>query len=238
MRPAREYWAAKPDDQLGQELGTTIRDFYGVLCSSRHYQVIRQLYLAYYGYTPDAQMKLSSHVQFSGRQGEVVLTSLNKFRQLVSHVTTLVTAQRPAYKPIALEKDARTREATEKAKAALEFDMKTLGGETELYRAAERANALTMGGVFVQWDPKAGPVAAVDQKGKILNRTGQNQYHALGPLDIVRPMGCHWSKAQWLCARVFENKYDLAARFGKRTTVYRLGIRPQTAAAGIFEKSA
>jgi hypothetical protein len=210
----RRYWATVPENELGNELGNTLRDYYQSYCASTHYNVVRSLYLAYYGFTPDAAMKLSSNVHFSGRKGEVVLTSLNKFRSLVSHVTTLVTAQRPAFKPIALDKTVSTREATEKAKSALEFDMQTLGGESELYRAAERANALTMGGVFVKWDPRQGPVSMVDEQTGKAYKTGQNSYHALGPLDVPRQVGVHWTKSQWLAARLFENKYDLAARFG------------------------
>lgn len=209
-----QYWAAVPEEDLGNQLGNTLRDYYQNYCASTHYDVVRNLYLSYYGYTPDAQMKLSSNVHFAGRKGEVVLTSLNKFRSLVSHVTTLVTAQRPAYKPIALDKTVDTLEATEKAKSALEFDMKTLDGESELYRAAERANALTMGGVFVKWDARGGPIGMVDRETGKAFRTGQNSYHALGPLDVARPVGVHWTKAQWLAARLFENKYDLAERFG------------------------
>jgi len=222
-----DYFAAAKADVLAAELLTRAEN------SLTHQKQIgliskwTQSYNFYYGnhFKTGAG---DSAIKSAGTHGELKLLTINQYRNLLRHMLIMTTAQRPAWDCRAVNTDPRSLTSAKLGGNILDYYMfeKRLGRYFK--RAGETALVLSKGFLKATWDPSLGRPYG---RKSVKDANGQNLVDSDGvPMTKIEYEGdisvsCHmpqdvfydegledFAQADWVCVRVWKNKYNLAAR--------------------------
>lgn len=204
----REYWATLPEDELASKLN----DFVKTHCLQRHpmYPLWSRAYGAYYANAFNGDE--ASALNFLGREGEILQTSINEFRKVVRQGVSIITRDRLNFEPSTESTQADVLEQAENAKhlAAFWVSKHKLDEKKDLLAEAGRLFGTAFLGVMYRNDLGEDELADVDT-GTIY-RTGDLDFFTLLPWDVFYD----WRKTTWddvdSCVfRVRRNRYSLAA---------------------------
>lgn len=230
MNEAKQYFATLPESEIGQELGKRIERWNRHVLKQGLAEKWRACYDTFYGkQLGERGIVGTSNIQRAGESGEFAVAGINTFRNLVKHVLSITTDQKPAFDPRAVNTDLESLQQAELAKNILDAYLVEKRMGRDMKAAAERAIALSKGYVYMRWDPSLGkkfgvqPVMGSDGQPsmgddgqphlKVLYE-GDVEVQALSPWAVkydflVRNYKSH----KWVIVDTFRNKYDLAARY-------------------------
>lgn len=207
------YWAAKPFDEIGDSILEKVRQYYLFLFQSGRLDLYEKAFQMYYG--PALQ---GAQVSFTGQTGELLTITVNDLRNLLKHLHTLVTTQRPAYECRATNTDHKSMAQTILGKGLLDYYLREK--QLELYQrnATEIALIYAEGFITVTWNASLGdPFATDPESGRAIN-AGDIDYRYFSPLDMPRdPVQRDPYHSIWSCPIQWVNKYDLAAKYPEFT---------------------
>lgn len=155
-----------------------------------------------------------------GEDGQLSAFSVNHFRNLIRHVLSLTTSQRPAFEPKAINADVKSLKQTVVARSLLDAYLSEKKMGRYLKTAAERALVVGEGYMMMLWEPSLGRPQGVQTI-----KTEEGDFDSLvyeGDVDITNPSHLDvltdkneidWSKKKWVNVTVYLNKHDLAARY-------------------------
>jgi len=203
------YWATEPPNDIGNKLIEKVKAYFQYLDHSGKMEVYRKSYKAYFN--PALR---GCQAESTGEQGELVSISVNNYRNLLKHLHTLTTSQRPAFETRAINTDHKSQAQCQLAQGLLEYYLREKKLEVFLKSAVEYALIYAEGFISCIWDAKLGKQYGVDQESGIVIYEGDIEYRSFGPLDYIRdfskisPFDHLWGiPIDWV------NKYELAARF-------------------------
>jgi len=203
------YWALEPTDEIGDKLVEKIGQYFKFLQQSGRLDLYQKMYRTYYG--PALR---GSQVEFTGEQGELVAIQINDLRNLLTHLLTLITSQRPAFDVRSANTDHKSQAQTILGKSLLDYYLREKEVEDYLEQAAELALVFGDGFVSTTWNSSLGEVMSTHPETGAPVRNGDIEFKAFGPLEYVRDFTQDDSKKNtWGIPIDFVNKFDLAAKF-------------------------
>lgn len=210
------YWASSQDEEecIGY-LRERIDEFGKELALNKLDRQILQNWRFYHGmFFGDTSNMVSGGIKYLGEQGEYNGLPINHFRNLLQHLLTLTTQNRPSTEAIAVNADLKSLHQARLGTEILDYYFREKRAELFLKTAVEHALVFNVGYVKCCWDPSAGRAYAGNvETGKIYN---EGDIHLSNPTawDVVYDLtNQSWEKNKWVQIRSYENRWDLAARY-------------------------
>ena len=190
-----QYWAADPIDEIGNTLQGKVDRWFAFLTSSSLVDLWRKSFYAFYGLFPDTAvsgfgMFAVGSMTASGSEGEVARIKINQFRNLLLHIHSMTTSQRPALECRAINSDSASEAQAWLADGILEYYLKEKRIERELMKACEIA--IVMGEAFnrYDWDATTGKQYGQGPNGGIIY-DGDIVCKTYNPFDVCRDTAAH-----------------------------------------------
>ena len=216
-----KYWINEEDPaKLADHARDRVDDFTETMKKARFWNNASRNWNYYHGlFTGKGLSASDAAIEVMGRDGQLRHISLNHFHELIGHMLNLVTQNRPAFETEATRTDHDAIKNAELGDAIINDYLQDKGLEKRFKRAVEHALVMQMGFIYAPWDWDMGKTIAVDQNS--MGPYGQpkpikeGDFNFCNPsiFDVVWDYACDdWEKLQWVIVRVFENKFDLAAK--------------------------
>lgn len=211
-----QYFASLGAQDLVKELGKKIQAF-NLYCDRVGWSgKWKRSHDLYYGKHLGETGVSESTISQAGSDGELNAFGVNHYRNLIKHVMSMTTSQKPSYDPKAVNSDTKAMQQTRLSANILDYYMSEKRMGRHMVNAAERALVFSKGFVYMDWDRNIGKPYVVDQSGRIL-KEGDIAISAKSPKDVIfDPAIRDWEQNNWVIVRCFENKWDLAARNPKQ----------------------
>lgn len=235
----KPYWAAVPTNEIASEILNKVEDFYTYMTVSGRFDLYYRSWLYYY-----RPRQTGARMNQQGEQNELTTVSVNHYRNLLVHLETMTTSQKPAFEARATNTDVKSMAQTILANGLLEYYMR----EKHLDRVIKTAvkTALQMGEAFVTvgWDATSGEIYGKTANGSPIYE-GDLVYKNFQPQDVIRDWQLTSPEQEvfWV-TREWRNKYELAAKYPElaedilndepdllkiaATTIYRFGMEDES----------
>jgi hypothetical protein len=214
------YFASASSADISGKLEERIDAYYEWCQQSGLTSLLRKSHALSNGLTVNGTGGMSYALTRGGDQGEMVMSVENHFRSIGNGLLTITTAQRPAIQCSAANSDYRSLAQTLLANGIIEFHMAERRLESLLKRATKSAIFLLEGFVLVEWDATSGEVYTSNEAedGTVTPvRSGDPRITCLGLLDVIRdPYATGFETLDWVIAREYVNKHDLAERYPEK----------------------
>lgn len=225
------YFAADESEDLVLYLQKKSEGWFNSMLDLEYLEKIKRSWQSYYGfYYEDGHS-----ITFGGETGELVNLPMNHYRNIASHMLTMVTSTRPAFQARSVNTDAKSQIQTNLANGLLEYYMREKRLEQDLKKAVEYAIVMGSGYIKMQWNATTGqiydyiePEYEVDEFGEtVLDEEGEPvvlregvplyegdiEFDVLSPFDVVFDPNKSGNKHDWQLCRSFKNKFDLIAKY-------------------------
>jgi len=207
------YWALKEREEIGDEIRQKVENFYTYCRTNRYWYVWRNSYVQYYrGYFSYGS------VSRYGEQGEARKVYLNQYKNVLQHLSVLVTSTRPDFQPKTVNTDVKSSAQAILAYGLLEYYMREKQLEDKIKDVVESALMYGEGYLSVLWDETEGdPYAAYEEDGeKKKVKTGDLVFNIHNPMDVIRDVGERsFTSGKWASVVMYKNKYEFAAKYPK-----------------------
>lgn len=222
-----QYFAKQPADELAKDLESKMLDWSNYVTRNGLKTRWLKSYQLYYGRHFNGQYNArggggDSSILEGGENGELKLLTVNHYRNLIKHILSLTTNQRPSFDVRAINSDLESLQQARLGNNILDAYLKEKRLNRYLKNAAEHALIFGKGFVELCWEPSAGREYSVSEGYD--PTTGEPTPHivyegdveASNPsvFDVYVDQSCEeWTKIHWCTIRSFRNKFDLAARY-------------------------
>jgi len=227
-----KYFAADEADRAVGYLVHKSDAWFNSLYSTHYLERIRRSWLAYHG----SYYEEGHSVTFGGETGELVNLAINHYRNIASHIVTMITATRPSFQARSINTDYKSQVQTQLANGLLDYYLREKRLEKYLKTAVEYSVVMGSGYIKMEWNQTAGEIYdtiepdideiegfddegnPLDENGNVINPfyvyEGDVEFTNLSPFDVVFDSTKEDpNQHDWVLARSFKNKYDLAAKF-------------------------
>lgn len=213
MSETNTYWAAETSQQ--ELVGRAMRKYGAHLTRLRVNGVLWRAYAlmsAHDGWGVDG-FRTASALRVAGEQGEVTELHVNAVKPVIQNVLSLICAQRPAVKPVAVNGDAATTAQTTLASQLHEvYDRKTSAAELEVETV--RGGLLASAWWLVQeWAAHEGAEYAYDESSDSMLYEGDVATFTLPPWAVAADMvASNVDQRRWVMFCRQMNRFELAER--------------------------
>ncbi len=202
------YWAASGPKEIADAILDRVESYYRFLSYTGRLDLYRRAWTYYY-----RPRMTGARLNPQGEQGELTAASINHYRNLLSHLETMTTQQRPAFEPRATNSDEKSQAQVVLAGGLLDYYMREKQMERYLKGATKLGLIFGEGFVRSEWDATGGRVYGQTASGTPAYE-GDMKYSTYSPLDCIRDVTLSDpAKSNWEILRDEENKFDLAAKF-------------------------
>lgn len=218
----REYFAASEQGELAAELENRLKSWGDYIDRSGLKRKWEKSYRFYYGnhFGSNSSMS-SSSIHDLGDEGELKGVTVNHYRNLIKHMLTLTTSEKPAYQCRAINSDLKSLQQAKLGNNILDAYFVGKRLLRPYKKAAEMSLIFGQGFIEKIWEPSEGRPYTTEtvekEDGETFEKTvyeGDVYTEALSPYDVYTDPGLSdFDKANWIVTRRFRNKFDLAARY-------------------------
>jgi hypothetical protein len=198
-----KYWAADETEKIGD---LVIKKFKAWQYYCRDTGIVKELrksYKAFYG---------STEVKDAGESLRAI--HINNYASLIRNLHVMVTSQRPAWQPRAINSDLESQAAADLGAGLLDYYMREKHLESKINKATETALVLREGWLTVDWDVNAGEIIRTDEDLKNPIFEGDISVQTYSMLDVCRDVyKRNHTSHHWYIVREYRNKYDLAETY-------------------------
>lgn len=201
------YWAQKQGIEIAAEIFNRVEEYKKYVEASGMLTELRKSYSTYYGQTYIENVDQSLKAIY-----------INHYGNLIRHILVMVTQQRPAWEPKAINTDLESQATTTLASGLLDFFMREKQIEKKLNESVEKALFLKEGWFSIDWNATSGKVYGVNPESGEPIYEGDVEINTHTILDVVRDFRRRDMKHQWYIVRKFKNKWDLAAKYPEKAS--------------------
>lgn len=203
------YWASASTDKIGSEIIKKFEEYQLYTQTSGMLTLWRKVYDQYY--KPGWML---GGTQRTGEQGQYIVTCINDYKNLLDHLLTMVTQNRPALDPKATNTDMKSQSQTILSRGLLDYYLKEKDLEAEWTLALDFAIKYGEGFVLKEWDQKEGQITAEDPETGETQNEGDLVFSSFLPVDVARDVSLRDHKLnKWYITQSFRNKFDMAMRY-------------------------
>jgi hypothetical protein len=197
------YWAADSEENIGANIIDRFKSYRRYLSDVGIIETLRKSYRAYYG---------TSKIQDLDQSLKAI--HVNNYASLIRNLHVMVTSQRPAWQPRAINSDLESQASAELGEGLLDFYMREKQLEQKINRATEFALFLKEGWAVVDWDVNAGDVIRPDEDMENPVFEGDISVQIYHMLDVARDIYKRENtNHKWFIVREYRNKFDLAETY-------------------------
>lgn len=197
-----KYFANKPRAEIAKEVLSRVDAYYENMRITGRFSVLQRVYEYYY-----QGMIRQARLRKAGKEDEYTTIGVNHFRNIIQHIITKTTQQRPTPEPKAGNTDHKSMSQAIVASSILEHYNREKKMERNTDKAAEEAMVLTEAYVSAEWDAMAGEAYGETKMGDI----DINNFNATTvAYDFTQTDP---AQRDWIVTIRFRNKYDYAARY-------------------------
>jgi hypothetical protein len=208
------YWASKPADEIGQELMTRLDENRKAMETSTIAALQRHAFSFFFDAAVSYQGQSSAFTIRGGDQGELAQLRVNNARQLLVALVQIICSPSISWSASSLNNDPESTSASITGAAILENVWKTRGVNQKAQECMEQALWAGASFLFTPWDTSLGSIVAVQGGRPVMS--GDVAFHKVSPWHVVLDANARsYDECQWAAVRLFQNKYDLAARYPK-----------------------
>lgn len=208
-RELENYYWRKSTIECVQALVTRASDYYQYINSTGKMALWRLCFEQY-----NRGFITLGSISRGGTEGELLNLPINEFRNLGSHVVGRTIQDKLAFEPQPINNDYTTAAQVTLAKGILNDYAKNHGMEEILDRNTESTWIFGEASVLKLFNESFGEIRMVDLASQRIYHKGDVQFIELNPTNLIRDIHIQrFSDNQWLMARLFVNKYDLAAQY-------------------------
>lgn len=202
------YFAASDPEKLASAVLGKANFFMNSLDSTGQITRMRDSFRFYHGLFFGGE---GHRILFGGDQGEITHLAVNHYRNIAKHMHVMVTSNRPAMTARATNTDYKSVVQTSLANSLLEYYMREKRLEKYLNSAVECAIVLGAGYIKMEWNATSGEIW--DYLGETPIYEGDVEFSNLTPFDVMFDGTRNNGQHDWVVARTWKNKYDLAAKY-------------------------
>lgn len=206
------YFASKPAEDTAQILLQRSNDWFNTLDSSGYLDKIRTCWLAYHG-NFFVNTGESHTISFGGEQGELTQIGVNHFRNIADHMINMITATRPAMEARAINTDLKSLTQAQLANGILDYYIRDHRLENYFKTAVQYAVVFGSGYIKMEWNATKGEVFEFNEELGVEIREGDLDFQNLSPFDVMFDTNREDRKHDWVIARSFKNRFDIAAKY-------------------------
>ena len=217
------YWAKKEDpDELVKEVEDRVKSFYRYLRSTGVLQRVIKNWRYYHGiFNSGYSSSLSSSLKEMGEQGEKMFLGVNHFRNLLQHLLTLTTQNRPSFETLAVNSDTKSMEQARLGDDLLEYYLYDQRIEVNLKAAVEHSLVFGSACIATTWDKTKGKEFTGDEEA-VADQIEQEQIIRQGDLRVrsyslldcpYDPRSGSWQEKGWCCIRDRVLRWDLCEQY-------------------------
>lgn len=204
----KPYWASVPSKEIADEVLDKVDKYYKYLSLSGKLDLYRRSWALYY-----RPRLTGAKINPVGAQGELAAIAVNHYRNLLTHLETMTTQQRPAFEPRATNTDTKSQGQVILATGLLDYYMREKKLERVIKEATKHGLIFGEGFVRAEWDATGGEVYGQTPSGAPAYQ-GDIKYSNYMPADVIRDFtNTAPSNNDWYIMRDWANKYTLAAKF-------------------------
>lgn len=209
--PSANYWAKAGPEKIGSEILARVEQHHQRMEARGHYDLMRKSYRGWYG--ESLLGASSSELRLGGKQGELVLSKANVFRAVGRQMLSLVVKHRPSFNTRAANMDYESQAQAITADSLCEHYMRRERLERHINETTETGFVMQQGYLRMRWDTERGEQYGVDPDTETPVMTGDVAADTLTAFDVVHDPRRKYGSWDWVVARDFRNKYDLATRY-------------------------
>ncbi len=231
--PLGDYFGRKPrfSVDLGQEIFKRAETWKKMTEGNGVMRQARENFRMYHNAEPDGVTFGDRSFSVEGEQDESLRVRFNKFRNLLTHILNMTTAQKVAQQAKATNDEASSLLAAQLYDGLLDYYLthwKRGRSGKQLHKATELCLFTPAGHVLMEWDPSAGTPYAPDDSGAIVNR-GDVYVKARSFLDVYFDTNCEDDdELDWVIVRDYMNRFELAERYpDKREEILQLDSKTE-----------
>lgn len=199
---ANIYWAADTEENIGKNILAKYEDYKKYLLESGEVKALRKSYYTFFG-----------KIDIDSLDESLKLIHVNNYASLIRNLHVMVTSQRPAWQPRAINSDLESQASADLGEGLLDFYMREKGLERKINDATLLALILKEGWVCCDWDVNAGEPIAVDEDGGQTVFEGDLSVGVHNMLDVARDIYARDMEHKWYVVRKYKNKFDLAETY-------------------------
>lgn len=204
----QQYWASLNPLELISVLSAKVDDFDRYIDMSGRWINWRDIYYNYFLVNEQNYL-----FPTYGADGFKRL-NINHFRSILRHLLSLITSQRVAPIPVAVNSDYKSQAQVDFCKNILNYVEKEKRLEDTYENATEIA--LLMGCAYVsrEWDATLGEVYGADPVSGKAQTKGDFVISTYNPLDVIFDYSSSsWEECNWYVLRKYFNRWDLINKF-------------------------
>ena len=209
----KNYFALAPKSEIGGEISAKIDDY---IAGIDQFGVYERWWVSYRNYYNIESLNVGWNLGITpgGKRGEIQNIKINDYRNLIQHVLTLVTQNRPALNARAINADATSQKQAILGTQLLDYYLREKKLEKFLKSAVEKSLLFGEGFVRLDWNETLGADFGVNPDSGKVEKEGDLEFYVHDPIDIIRdPQIKDPENHNWYIVRDYKNKYDLAAKY-------------------------
>lgn len=225
------YWANDEPDNLAKSVSSAWDNYQNENDETGLWRIWQQMFRAYFGMSDDGGEHETSLVSFLGPADETVYIRVNHLRNLIRHVVTIATANRPGFNPRPINDDYASKRQVQLTRNVLEYYVREQRLDLKSSNGLEAALIFGCSYMWSRWDRAAGknkgdvdvaheedgvdeetglPYFVGDPSGvKVPQFEGDLKVDFLTPLEVrcARTNGA--DKPDWVIVKQMVNRWNL-----------------------------
>lgn len=211
--PDDGYFAAASPNRLASTCLDKAESFYNLLTANFYLDKLAKMWAFYHGNYGDNYSGSSHSIQFGGQEGELTMLPVNHFRNIASHMLTMITSNRPVMECTAINTDSKSLAQAYLANGILDYYMKQKNLEDHIRRATELAIVMGSGFIRMEWNATGGELYDYDEETQQSAYEGEIEFTTISPFDVVFDGTKETWDNDWIMVRSSKNKFDLIAKY-------------------------
>lgn len=201
---SRIYWAAKPSDEIGDEIKQKFMEYKKWLVDTGHAYKMQASFNTYYGFGSDGSFGIDT---FSDGKSRI---QVNHYKNLLNRLYNLCTQAKLSWQTRARNSDSRSQIQSDFAKGLLEFYQDEKGLSRHAAQAVEMALVLFESFIHLPWDMTKGEDVRPLADGSILKK-GDQDIQVFTPYKVARSRTA--TTLPWYIIEMTGNRFELAALY-------------------------
>ena len=200
------YWAGVPKKEIATEIRHRFEEYQHWCEQTGYYYRIKRSYDTFYSIGEKGTLQLEK-----SEDRKTTNIKVNHLKSLMKRLHSMVTQQKLAFSPRAINSDVESQIDSDLAEGLLEFynNEKKMGAI--LSQAVETALVCLDSFTWTPWDKQKGKEVTADGSKTVFE--GDQEFQVLTALDVARCIDLEDSP--WKILRVKKHMYNLAAQYPK-----------------------
>lgn len=206
----KENFALKDIKEIGAEILKKVQEYSDFITHTGKKDLWRRVRDSYY-----KGISSLGRINNAGEHGEYTCLSVNHYKNLLTHLHVMTTAQRPALDPRATNTDTESTAQCKLASGLLDFYLREKEVERHLKQVVQYSLMYAEGFLKIDWDVQSGEEYGVNPDTQTVVKEGDLKFTTYPPHFVARDIYRldNEQDNEWYITVDFVNKFELASKY-------------------------